>query len=84
MLHLPRSGEGAWYVPTFGMITVAPIRDIQWAGSTYQFTASLRVGMGAAPFAVKGSVQEDGSIRASVEPIDNGRVPFKEFTGSPK
>ena len=40
--------------------------------------------MGAAPFAVKDSVQEDGSIRASVEPIDNGRAPFKEFTGSAK
>lgn len=84
VLHIPRAGEGAWYVPTFGMITVAPIRDIRWAGSTYQFTASLRVGMGAAPFAVKGSVQEDGSIRASVEPLDNGRIPFKEFTGSTK
>jgi len=84
VLHIPRSGEGAWYVPTFGMITVAPLTNIQWTDSAYQFTASLRVGMGAAPFAVKGSVQDDGSIRASVEPIDNGRVPFREFTGSPK
>jgi hypothetical protein len=84
VLHIPRSGEGAWYVPTFGMITVAPITDIQWAGGSYTFTASLRVGRGAAPFAVTGRVQDDGSIRASVEPIANGRIPFKEFTGSPK
>jgi hypothetical protein len=40
--------------------------------------------MGAAPFAVRGRVQDDGSIRASVEPIGTGRIPFKEFTGTPK
>ena len=82
VLHIPRSGEGAWYVPTLGMITVAPIKDVQWSGSNYQFTASLRVGTGPAPFLVKGSVQDDGSIRAAVEPINNGRVPVREFTGS--
>ncbi|HMB79869.1 MAG TPA: hypothetical protein VKI43_07370, partial [Vicinamibacterales bacterium] len=69
VLHIPRSGEGSWYVPTLGMITVAPIKDIQWTGNNYQFTASLRIGTGPAPFLVKGSVQEDGSIRAAVEPI---------------
>ena len=82
VLHIPRSGEGSWYVPTLGMITVAPIKDIQWTGNSYQFTASLRIGTGPAPFLVKGSVQDDGSIRATVEPINNGRIPFKEFTGS--
>ena len=84
VLHIPRSGEGSWYVPTFGMITVAPIKDIQWTGNTYQFTATLRVGMGAAPFTVNGAVQDDGSTSASVEPIGRGRAPFREFTGTSK
>ena len=38
--------------------------------------------MGPAPFAVKGELQSDGTVRGSVEPIDNGRIPFKEFSGS--
>ena len=84
VLHIPRSGEGSWYVPTFGMITVAPIRDIQWTGNSYQFTASLRVGMGAAPLRVTGTVEDDGTTRASVEPAGRGRVPFREFTGTSK
>jgi hypothetical protein len=84
VLHIPRAGEGGWYVPTFGMITVAPVTNLQWTGGDYRFTAVLRVGMGAAPFTVTGSVQDDGSIRASVEPIGTGRIPFKEFTGSLK
>ncbi len=85
VLHIPRSGEGSWYVPTFGMITVAPIKDIQWTGSSYQFTASLRIGMGGgAPFTVNGTVADDGSTRASVEPAGRGRVPFRGFTGASK
>ena len=85
VLHIPRSGDGSWYVPTFGMITVATIKDIQWTGNSYQFTASLRVGMGGgAPFTVKGAVEDDGSTHASVEPAGRGRVPFREFTGASK
>jgi len=82
VLHLPRSGEGAWYVPTMGVMNISPIKDLQWTGSAFQFSTSLRVGMGPAPFAVKGELQSDGTVRGSVEPIDNGRIPFKEFSGS--
>ncbi len=84
VLHLPRSGEGAWFVPTLGVMNISPIKDLQWTGTTFQFSTSLRVGMGPAPFAVKGGVQSDGTVRGSVEPIDNGRIPFKEFSGSRK
>jgi len=82
VLHLPRSGDGAWYVPTMGVMNISPITDLQWTGSAYQFSTSLRVGMGPAPFAVKGDVQSDGTVRGSVEPINNGRIPFKDFSGS--
>ena len=27
-------------------------------------------------------VQSDGTVRGSVEPINEGRIPFKEFSGS--
>jgi hypothetical protein len=81
VLHIPRSGEGTWYVPTFGMIVLSPIADLQWTGNAFRFSTSLRVGAGPAPFAVKGELQDDGSICASVEPINNGRIPFAEFSG---
>jgi hypothetical protein len=84
VLHIPRSGEGTWYTPAFGTIIVSPLEGLQWKDRAFQFTASLRVGTGPAPFTVKGEVQEDGSIRGSVEPINNGRIPFNEFTGSRK
>jgi hypothetical protein len=82
VLHIPRAGEGSWYVPTFGMIVVSPIADLHWTGDAFQFSTSLRVGAGPAPFAVKGERLDDGTIRASVEAIDNGRIPFKAFTGA--
>jgi hypothetical protein len=84
VLHLPRSGEGSWFVPTFGMIFISPIKDLQWSGRTFQFTTSLRVGTGPAPFAVHGEVQDDGTIRAKVESIDSARIPFPDFTGTPR
>jgi len=84
VLHLPKSGEGSWFVPTFGMIFISPITDLRWTGRAFEFSTSLRVGMGPAPFRVKGEVQDDGGIRAKVEPIENGRIPFPEFTGTPK
>ncbi|MBI3492316.1 MAG: hypothetical protein HY047_11130 [Acidobacteria bacterium] len=83
VLYLPSSGEGAWYVPTFGIIFVSPIKPIQWTGRAFEFDAVLHVGAGPGdpPFKVKGERQDDGSIKASVEPIDNKSIPFSEFTG---
>ncbi len=82
VLHIPRSGEGAWYLPTNRGVDISPIKDLQWTGNAYRFSASLRVGTSRAPFTVKGEVQRDGTIRGSVEPIDTERIPFKEYSGS--
>jgi hypothetical protein len=38
-------------------------------------------GPGDPPFTVKGERQDDGSIKASVTPIDGKPIPFSEFTG---
>jgi len=82
VLHIPAAGEGAWYVPTFGMIFVSPIKPV-WTGRTFEFEGVLHVGAGPGdpPFKVRGERQDDGSIRASVEPIDGKPIPFSEFTG---
>ena len=84
VLYLPRSGEAAWYTPAFTIIVTSPISDLQWTGNAFRFTTSLRVGTGPAPFTVKGAVQDDGSIRGTVEPIGDGRIPFSEFSGRRK
>ena len=57
-----------------------------WTGKTFAFEGVLHVGAGPGdpPFTVKGERLDDGSIKATVEPLDNGRIPFKEFTGSTK
>jgi hypothetical protein len=85
VLHLTRSGEGSWYVPTFGMIVVSPLSGVRWDGNSYEFTTSLRLGTGPGPFSVKGTVQDDGTIRGSLEStVATSRVPFREFSGSRK
>lgn len=84
VLHIPRSGEGAWYVPTFGMITVAPIRDIRVGRQHLPVhrVAARRDGSRA----VRGQRQRAGGwIDPRVGRTDRQRArPFKEFTGSAK
>ncbi|HYM25152.1 MAG TPA: cytochrome c [Vicinamibacterales bacterium] len=85
VLYIPQSGDGAWYVPTFGMIFVSPITPV-WTGKTFEFEGVLHVGAGPGdpPFTVKGARLGDGSINASVESIDGKPVPMAEFTGHPQ
>ena len=82
VLYIPPSGDGAWYVPTFGIIFVSPIKPV-WTGKTFEFEGVLHVGAGPGdpPFTVKGERLDDGSIKATVEAIDGKAIPFSEFTG---
>jgi hypothetical protein len=82
VLYLPSSGEGAWYVPTFGILFVSPITPV-WKGNTFEFEGVLHVGAGPGdpPFTVKGERLADGSIKATVESIDGKPIPMAEFSG---
>jgi hypothetical protein len=84
VLYLPRqSNEGAWYIPTLGIINVSTIKDVTWNGSAFQFSTSLRLGTGPGPFQITGNVEEDGSIHGSLQTLSNtSRVPFSEFSGA--
>ncbi len=85
VLYLPRSGEGTWYIPTLGMINVSALKDVQWTGGTFEFSSVLRLGTGPGPYAIKGALQDDGTIHGSVKTIAaDGRVPFSEFVGRQK
>ncbi len=84
VLYLPKSGDGAWYVPTFSIINVSTIKDASWTGNAFQFSTSLRLGTGPGPFRVNGTIGEDGSIRGSLETLTStSGVPFREFSGTP-
>ena len=43
VLYIPKSGEGAWYVPTFGILFVSPIKPL-WTGNTFEFEWPPRSG----------------------------------------
>jgi hypothetical protein len=82
VLHLPPTGEGAWFVPTLGIVNVSPIKDLKWNGASFDFSTPLRLGTGPGPFRVTGSITEDGSVRGSLETLSSAsRVPFNEFSG---
>ena len=84
VLYLPKSGDGAWYIPTFSIINVSTIKEVSWTGNAFQFSTSLRLGTGPGPFQVNGTIGEGGAIRGSLETLSStSRVPFREFSGTP-
>jgi len=85
VLHLPRQGEGAWYIALSRFqITAVPLRDIVWDGDAYKFRMDLRLGPGAAfTIDVTGVVNADGTIRGQLAPIGIAAMPFSpSFDGA--
>jgi hypothetical protein len=83
VLYLPKSGDGAWYIPGLGIINVSTINDVKWNGNAFLFSSMLRLGTGPGPFQISGEVAPDGSIHGSVvKALSPGsRIPFDEFSG---
>ena len=84
VLHLPRTGEGTWYLgQSRFQINVIPIRNIVWNGDAFAFRMDVRFGPKAAfTFDVNGTVSADGVIRGTTTPVGVEKAPFtRSFEG---
>jgi hypothetical protein len=81
-LHLPRSGEGTWYIPMRGNLLVLPTENITWDGDSYRFDMQMRLGQIGGQFVVSGSVAGDGAIQGNFEAQGGGFSPFSTFEGT--
>jgi hypothetical protein len=81
VLHLPKSGEAAWYMPTRGVIDVTRIDDLVWNGDAFKFSVVARLGPAPIPLIVTGDVK-DGTIHGSLASTQAGPLPPAEFSGS--
>ncbi len=81
-LHLPKDGEGAWYIPMRGNLMVIPAENLTWDGNTYRFDMKLRMGPLKNDFVVSGEVGADGAIQGTFEAPAGGFSPFREFAGT--
>ena len=84
VLHLPRSGEGTWYLGQSRLqINMIPIKNIVWNGDQFSFRMDARFGTGAGwTFDVTGSVSADGTIRGQTAPVGVEKAPFsRTFEG---
>ena len=85
VLHLPRSGEGTWYLGQSRIqINVIPLRDIVWDGAAFKFRMDVRFGPKAAfTYDVSGTITADGTIRGNVVPVGVEKAPFsRTFEGT--
>jgi len=85
VLHLPRTGEGAFYTQVLGVILPQPVARLQWEGNTFQFNTLLRILNPAGGFyTVTGTIGDDGTVRGKLQRLgNNGRPqPSFEYSGS--
>ncbi len=81
-LHLPKSGDGTWYIPMRGNLLVLPAENVMWDGDSYRFDMQLRLGQIGGQFVVSGDVAGDGAIQGNFEAQGGGFSPFQAFEGA--
>ena len=81
VLHLPKDGEGTWYIPMRGELLVFPAENITWDGNAYQFDMKLRLGPMQSDLVVSGEVDGDGAIQGTFEAQGNSLSPLLAFEG---
>jgi hypothetical protein len=80
VLHVPRTGEGAFYTQTMGMILPQPVAKLQWEGNTFQFNTLLRtLGPGGGFYTVTGTVGDDGTVQGKLQRLGNNGSPQPSF-----
>ena len=77
-LHLPKTGEGTWYIVMQGNLLLLPAENLTWNGSSYTFDMQMYLGPLESEFVVKGALDGNG-ISGKFE--SDGMVPFSEFEG---
>ena len=82
VLHLPKDGEGTWYIPMRGELLVFPAENITWDGNDYQFDMKLRLGPMQSDLVVSGEVDGDGAIQGTFEAQGNSLSPLQAFEGA--
>ena len=83
---MPRSGEGAFYTQTMGLILPQPVAKLQWEGDSFSFNTLLRVmGPGAGFYAVTGTIDKDGYVHGKLQRLGNAAsiqpLPSYQFDG---
>ena len=85
VLHVPRTGDGAFYTHAGGLILPQPVAKLQWEGNSFQFNTLLRViGPGGGFYTVTGTIENDGTVHGTLQRLGNGTQPSYEYTGTHK
>jgi hypothetical protein len=71
VLHVPRSGDGAFYTQAMGMILPQPVAKLTWDGNSFSFNTLLRtMGPGGGYYTVTGTV-ENGAVHGKLQRLGN-------------
>ncbi len=86
VLHVPRTGEGALYTQTMGMLLPQPVAKLEWKGNSFTFNTLLRtLGPGAGFYTVTGTI-ENGAVRGTLQRLGGrgatGAQPSFDYRGA--
>jgi hypothetical protein len=80
VLHVPRTGPGAFYTQTMGLILPQPVAKLEWQGDSFTFNTLLRVmGPGGGFYTVTGTIEPGGTVRGKLQRLGNNGQPQPSF-----
>jgi hypothetical protein len=81
VLHVPRSGPGAFYTQSLGMILPQPVAKLEWEGDSFTFNTLLRVlGPGGGYYTVTGTIESGGTVHGKLQRLGGrGSQPQPSF-----
>jgi hypothetical protein len=86
VLHVPRTGDGAFYTNAMGLLLPQPVAKLEWNDNSFSFNTLLRVlGPGAGFYTVTGTIENDHTVHGKLQRLggrDNRPQPSYEFTGA--
>jgi hypothetical protein len=87
VLHIPRTGEGALYTQTMGMLLPQPVAKLEWNGNSFSFNTLLRtLGPGTGFYTVTGTI-ENGAVHGKLQRLGRGATspqPSFDYSGTHK
>jgi hypothetical protein len=85
VLHVPRTGEGAFYTQTMGLILPQPVAKLEWNGDSFSFNTFIRVlGPQSGFYTITGTI-ENGAVHGKLQRLggrDTRPQPSYEYTGA--
>lgn len=81
-LHLPKNGDGTWYIPFQRQLMSVPVTNVQWDGDQFTFDLAIIFGEMKTTLHASGTLTQDGQIQGGFDTSGRSFLPVGDFSGA--